>query len=570
MKPAMRWTPAALLFLAAPLLAQDLTHRRLELRVVSSPTPGTVTVDRGRNDRIEVGDAVELRPRSGEILHGTIARIDERSALVELQLRAVSPAPGTRGEVLVPVGRFEQPRPVPPPPPVEPSPVDPQQPQPQQPGQEPPQDPTKPEWRNRDENYTPDKPLLAQVDAVPPSERLAGLSGRLYVIGDATKHPESDFDESFIRAGIDARLTNPFHLGGELRFDGELNSRTEYNDADGGNGLVRDFSYRLGGDRFSPQMWKLGRFLQVGMPEFGILDGIEWGIRGHFGDRFGAAVGFMPEPNDNLDGWDDVQASLYYVWSADLAQTISFGGGFQKTWHDGDSDRDLVVLKGHYLPLDAWQLHGTFWIDYYRGNDVNKGTGLELTQAVASASRSYENGNRLQFAWRRNAYPEVLRQDYLPTWAAEIARAESDLLSFDGWWRWSRETDLHTYLAAWNDDDHEGVAGELGFERKDWFGERSRTTVALFGNTGDAVAVIGGRVIWETDANDGMWQWLYEYSHVHEFGFPSDVADLDQHRFRGSRSFYTAAGQDLSVYGQLDLIGEDLAWSIGFYMQQKF
>ena len=86
-----------------------------------------------------------------------------------------------------------------------------------------------------------------------------------------------------------------------LHFDGEVDWLTEQNDESGLDLLVRRLSYAWGGTRFTAQRWEGGRFLQHGMPEFGVLDGIEWTRRRENGHRYGVSVGFLPEPDDGTD-----------------------------------------------------------------------------------------------------------------------------------------------------------------------------------------------------------------------------------------------------------------------------
>src|SRR5215813_259492 len=77
---------------------------------------------------------------------------------------------------------------------------------------------------------------------------------------------------------------------------GYARSTTVWNDLDGTingvSGVLYRLSYSIGGDRFAPDRIEVGRFLQYGMPEFGVLDGVEWDRRLAGGDSFGASVGF--------------------------------------------------------------------------------------------------------------------------------------------------------------------------------------------------------------------------------------------------------------------------------------
>ena len=70
---------------------------------------------------------------------------------------------------------------------------------------------------------------------------------------------------------------------------------------------------------------------------------------------------------------------------------LSASAGFQKSWHNGDADRDLFVGKFHYLPLAGWDVHGTAWVDFYTSGDTKSGLGL--TQAYLTAHRTFASRN---------------------------------------------------------------------------------------------------------------------------------------------------------------------------------
>jgi hypothetical protein len=558
----------AMLVLPLVAAAQDAPERRIEARVLSSPAPGSALIDRGRNDKLQPGDPVEFRPRQGGTLRGVIHRVDERTSLVDLDDRVLVLSPGVRCEVRVPAARFapqpgaappaatrpevgERPETAPTPPPKEPH----------------------PGWQNRDEKYTQDKPLLAQVQAVRPSERRTRISGRAYMLGELTRHPETDYDESFVRAGTDLRADNPFGDGGTFRVQTEVDYRTEYNDDDGLNLLVPTLSYQWGGTRFDAARWDVGRFLQNGMPEFGTLDGVEWSTRtgtGGAGGTFGLSFGYLPLPNDDFGSFEDMQFGAWYLWHGDEMQTVMLGGGVQKTLHDGSSDRDLIVVKGRYLPADAWQFDGTFWVDWYTGDELVKSQGFELTQAVATMRRSWQNGNTLELGWRHLRIPDTERYEWRFVPANEVADDRADRFWLDTSLWATKDTRWHAYVSGYNDEDSNGGAAEFGFDSRDWIGTHSQTDVTLFGNTVEFTAVIGARFDWRQVVEGGSWEVFYEVANVHDFGYPNDRDDFLQHRLRLTRGVYAEGGWDLSFYGEGRLLDEEISWTAGLYVNQSF
>ncbi|MCC6673470.1 MAG: hypothetical protein IT458_20600 [Planctomycetes bacterium] len=557
---------AALALVGTTAAQDDGSTRKLAVRVVSSPARGTVVVDRGRNDRIEVGDPVDLLPRSGGTYAGTVVRVEERTSLVELADRDFVPPVGTRGEVRVPRSRgAPPPAAATQPPPAPPTSGATTQPTTTQPAESQAQE-SQPVWRNKDEGYTQDKPLLAAVRAVRPEERRTRLSGRAFLTVDVTRHPESDFDESFFRAGSDVRIDNPFGDGGTLRMYGEVNYRTEHDDDSGTNGVIHDLSYTWGGTRFAPLRWQVGRFLQYGMPEFGVVDGAEFNFRGQGGHNLGASMGFMPVPDDDFGGVDDFQLAVNYRWVSDEVETLMFGGGLQWTLHEGDNDRNLVVLKTRYAPADGWHFDAVAWVDFYDGADDVKSRSIDITQAVATLGRTWKSGNRLALNYRHLGFPELRRREFLPVPPNELVDDRNDKLGLDGWLYLSSDVRSHAYVAGWSDEEGTGGAAEAGLEIADFLGERTQTDLIGFGNTGEFGSVAGGRIDWSLDTSDGNWNVLYEYSYAHDSGFDS----IAQHRLRVSRNLHSASGMDFSPYVEGLVWSNDLSWSAGFHLQQRF
>jgi hypothetical protein len=543
----MRFRIALLILMVIPLAWAE---ERLDLRV-SSSRPGSAVIDRGSRDGVAVGDVVLLQPRDGRTQKGTVLKVEERSSVVELQDMRFLAEPGTRGVVLI-TPAPEDPTPTPdggkePPP---------------EPGQEPGKEngdkaagsePEHEPWTNKDESWEAGKPLLADLRPVRPKERGRRLFGRVYGIGALTDNPPGDFNNSLFRLGTDVTLENPFGAGGGFRFNGELAYLTEWDDnSQELDVLVRWLSYAWGGHRFAGSRWEAGRFLQHGMPEFGTLDGIEWGGRSSGGDRYGLSVGFVPELDAGFRTFNDFQVAGYYEWVADLAEQLMFGAGFQRTWRDGQSDRDLFIAKFRYVPANGWDLFGTAWIDYDSG-------GFELSQAVLSATRRFLNGNGVEFLYRRFAFPNFLQP--------LSAGGPYDRLAFNGWAWMSERSRLHGHLSGWNDDEGYGGAAELGLEVQT---QKNRFDLTAFGSAGEFVNVLGARVQYARLAPNSSWDLLYEFSNHHLMGLPSDRDDLFQHRLRASGHLFMESGWDFSLYAEGLVWDDEFSWSLGFGFSRRF
>jgi len=544
----------------------------LRLRVTSIASQGRVVVDRGVTDGLEPGDTVVFMPRGGRRPRGRVTRVDERSAVVELLNERVKLPPGTRGEVSIPATRRA--------PTPETTPSEPDRAQASRAAGEDPRavadDGTGTEqrvWENEDDDWESGMPLLAKVGTVRPSERPTRLTGRVYAIGQQIWTSESDRSTTTLRTGTSLLLENPFGSGGGIHVDGELNYQdVNVPDADGDTSsqLRMDrLSYSMGGTRFEDRRWEGGRFLQHGLPEFGVLDGIEYGVRGADGHRFGGSVGFMPEPDNEMSTGDDFQLSGYYRWVADDSERLGATAGYQKSWHNGNVDRDLVVGKFHFLPVHGWNYDTTVWVDLYTEGDDKKPL-LQVTQAYASAGFTARAGHGLDLTYTHLAFPQIDRNEFLPVDDDQLADDHRERLALDSWVQATDDTRALAGLGVWADEEGSGLDTELGVDVDDVILDRTRAGFTVFGTDGAFLSVLGGRFRFGRELDHGRWDLMYEYSNNDQKGFDDDNDDLRQSWFRATRDFHTRSGWNVSLSADYRDWEDESSWSFGFYLQKMF
>ncbi len=570
---------------------------RVFVRIASVKSNSLVVIDRGASDGVQRSDVVTFYPRDGREYRGTVIQVNDRNATIELLDDAVRPSPGTRGDFIVRASRLLELK--------------------RAAGEIAPARPTSEDdtaerndakddaetgtgtdsnatteasddaprgesatsdaiadssrWTRRDD-WKPGMPLLAQVEPVHPRDRSRRLTGRAWIAADANRQGGRGSD-ALLRTGTDLDYDNPFGLGGRVRFDGEMNYRSIDDPDDGdesdGDFRIDRFSYAFGGTRYASTRIEVGRFLHYGVPEFGILDGIEWGQRRDNGDRFGASIGLLPELDYDLSGSSDLSLAAYYYWVSDTREQLLFGGAYQKTWHDGDADRDLFLAKVRYLPIDGWRAQGTLWIDYYDSSDDAKDATFELTQAYVTVNRTWRDEG-IDFTYRRIKFPELLRDEFRPVLAVDLDRNRYDRLAANGW-RWlTKNRRLHGQVGIWNDEDDTGGDAELGLDIQDLFVDGGRGDVTAFGTRGQFERAIGARVSYGRYGDGGSWNVLYEIVDHRLDGFSSDRDDLIQHRVRGTLDFYMSAAWTLSLYGEGGFWDDDSSIAGGVYVQTNF
>ncbi len=540
----------------------DQGFERVEFRVTTARN-GYAMIDRGTRDGLRKGDRVFFLPREGGTYPGIVDAIDDRSATIELADPGFLPGPGTRGAAQVPADRF----------------VDEGAPPSEgtgdaaatEPGSEVPEHP---EWENKDEEFKSGQPLLAKVQPVRPEERPKSVHARTYMIGDQIWSSEDDREDSFLRLGADVEIENLTGRGDMLHLEGEINyRRTQVPDDDDENqGRLRPerFSYSWGGTRFAPERIEIGRFLSNGMSEFGVVDGVEWGRRLENGHTWGVSAGWMPEPDKSFESLQDFQVSGYYRWIADASEQLSAAAGFQKTFHNSDADRDLLVTKLAYLPMQGWNFLGTAWVDYYTSGDDAKGSGLGLTQLYMTSGTRSKRGDTLDFVYSHIEFPEIDREEFLPIEDDQLADDHNDRLAMRLRSQVTPQTRWTGSIGVWADEDEEGADGELGIERRNWIFQNSVSSLSLYGVNGRHSDALGWRTALAWDAPGGRWAAEYEFGLNQVDVFDEDNNDIPQHRLRVNRDYQTLSGWNFSGSVELGFWDDENSVGIGIYIQRSY
>lgn len=539
---------------------QDEGTVDLDVRVGSAGR-GWALIDRGAADGLAPGDVVLFRPKDGSTYTGKVASLEERAARVELADPAFTPVAGTRGKVRLPRARLpaaELPR-------VRPAPE-------RQAATDEPEAPVV--FENRDEDWQAGEPLLARVRPVRPSERPRTWHGHAYGGFDGIVSSEDERTDLFARAGLDAWLENAFGHGGRLHLDGEWNARRvdvpDLDDEEDVELRVERLSYAWGGDRFEPIGWEAGRFLQKGMVEFGVLDGVERVVRTRDGHRYGASLGFLPEPDEEFQTGQDFQLAAFYEWVLDESEELSAAAGYQKSFHDGATDRDLVVARVQRLPREGWTLFGNAWIDVYTDGDDEKGTLLGLTQAYLSTGKRWRDGSSLDLVLSHLEFPEIDRDAFLPVTDDQLADDHSERAALRGRLHLSRAVSVLGGFGGWLDEDDEGGDVEAGLAFGDFLGASTFADVRAFATAGRYSTSLGARASFGRFTAGGSWALDYEFSQNRIAGFAANNDDLPQHRLGLRAERRAFLGCDLSLRLEGLFYDDEAAGSLGIFLQRSF
>lgn len=493
-------------------------------------------LDRGRDARIEVGDRVRVYPAGQPQYEVRVVSVSRSTARIELR-GGTELEVGTRGEVWIPASRHA----VEEPPAPEPTAEDPS-PEPEPEGA--PKPPV--QWTRPPEEWSKELPLLAGT-AVARRTREREWRTRLYA--EWRSNGGGAEDTVLGRAGVDLRGTNPFGLDGDLVFDGEVLDRS------GGGGFLQDdqvvridrLSWSRPEARGRPGSLQLGRFLHSGMPEFGVLDGAEIGLRTRGGDRLVFAAGFLPEPLADFETGDDLSVSA--AWShVGEERDWNVAVGLQKTWHSGDADRDLLVVSGDWAPARSpWTMHATAWIDYYTSSDTIKDEGFELTELHWSGTRSFGGDAGLGFSVSHVRTPEVLRLEFEPKTPEDVLDGQFQRGGVRGWLPVGEATRLTGFVDVWQDEEDSGGYREARLDMDELLFAGGDLQLSLFHTDGGDASGFGARATGRWRSSASSWYASWEVS-----GYEAEAAtsDLSQNIVRGRWDARLGDGWELSLWGE--------------------
>lgn len=442
--------------------------------VVTSVAGRSMYFDKGRNDGLAIGDRVRLFPPGGP-LEVEILVVTATSARADLPPGIDVPAIGTRGEATATSPRRDA-----------------------GPGQRRPSNPAHPPWTRIESERKPEDPLLAPAFRSDPRTRPSELHGRLHALAMWNRDQGGDRSTDWFlgRLGVDATWRNPLGDGGRARFAGDVDHRrislSDTDDHDDTNGRLDLLSYATGIEDYAPLRLEFGRFYSDALPELGLLDGAEVTAQFDGGWRLGGGGGSWPRPFPARDTGEDLGVHAFVDWTEPRERRLSWTVGLQKTWHHGDPDRDLAVVRGQYRPGGAFWLFGTAKIDLHTGKDDLESTiepSHALLQARHDGSAFGVGATASHFSW-----PQLLRDEYADLPDELVRDGHVDRVGLDGWWRPVTDLRFNARVDTWWDQARDGRSGELGADWSDALGTGTNVALTAFQNSGGFWAGPGWRL----------------------------------------------------------------------------
>ncbi|MFT6832300.1 MAG: hypothetical protein ACJAZN_002472 [Planctomycetota bacterium] len=530
----------------------------VDFRVISEPIgSGSLTlvrIDRGASAGLEPGDRVTLRPLGQSPVQGVVQSVEERESVVDITQSIAGLAPGVPGEVRIPLSRIDGAKsrkttdeagypPI--------------------------------EWSSDEVEWDEETPLLAEATILEREERDPVWRGRVYMTSDLIHDAIGEGrDDLFSRIGLDARGTNVFGFGGEMRLDGEFNVReTDLSDGQGEQDTLARldrFSYALGGVRGAPRRIEVGRFLPREFPELGLLDGVEASWRAAAGHRLGASIGYLPSNDRERSTGDTLQVSSWAALALDREERFQLGAALQKTWHKGEEDRELFLSRLRWTPDGPWSAFATTWVDFYGAEDPLKEDSVELTQALVSVSRSLGRNAGASVSSSLVRYPSLLRDGLQDLPSSILTDGRSRRTSLSAWTRLTKTHRVRVRLDQWSDQSSSGNGAELGWDHQLQGPRVQRVYASTFYREGRFGDVSGFRTGVGGPLRGGQWRADLDAGLFGQARFSGEQKNLLQGALR--LGWDGLIGQDwlLSLTTSYRFGDEQDAVSLGFLLQRSF
>lgn len=530
---------------------------RLDARV-SAAAGSAVYFDKGRDAGVAIGDTARVFAPGQAPLDLIVRAVSKSSARADLPAGA-SPIPlGTRVEITVTLSgggnEGDGPTTGDRPPPVTPT-VD------------------HPPWTQPLDGVDPRLPLLAPAFGRGPAERPTDLHGRLFTYWSHTWDGGTN-DRRYLlgRVGADVDVDNPFGKGGALHFDGEYDRRDtmldDAPDVSSSRARLDRLSYSWGDDALAPVRFEIGRFLQHQFPELGRVDGGEVTLPVSEHGALGTSFGLMPEPFGSAKSSDDLQATVSYRYDNLARSGVRTGVAAQKTWHEGEQDRDLLFGDFFWRGESRLQFQMSSWVDYYTGDDVIKRHGLQLTELHARTAYDFSDDHGVGVNFSHMRWPEIKRNEFSLLPPDLIRDNRVTRFGGDTWWRASEMLRFDVRGDYWQDQTQDGWSTDVRSSLRDTLWQHGDVSAAVFYNEGSFTNGYGIRLGGTKSFGAHRLSVRYDWSRYQNttlfgsdanldlqgisvnldllFGRRFDVSvDLD-HRFGDAQSATT-----LGIYGQV-------------------
>jgi hypothetical protein len=326
---------------------------------------------------------------------------------------------------------------------------------------------------------------------------------------------------------------------------------------------VNRLFYQKEGPVFS---YQLGRFISIEHPEIGVLDGASLEVAVSRNGRAGILLGALADATDSLSTGNDLGLVFYWVRETEDSRLRA---AFQKTWHKGVPDRDLLVLSAE-KNWEGLRLYAHSLFDHYGGLDRIKPQGIDWTQGMFRLSWDVFEGQLLHLSFFHVALPETRRFEF-PALASDLLRDfRSDRLTLSSDHELGGGFEMGTRIDYWKDQNRSGVSVEGSLRAVDVFFADGDVDLLIYRRESSFFTGPGFRLRARKELGEFDASLSYEWAAFETVGTVAGGSTLVDQSLHFSLDYQPQA----SWYGSVFLDrrfgdGRD-SWSLGLFWQLRF
>ncbi len=522
---------------------------------VVSVSGRSVFLNQGKQSGITSGVRVRLYPAGSPAVEGTVVDVTSHSARVEMLPGINVPPVGTDGEVFaIDVAPTSQPTT---------SPTNPAVPV-----------PAHPPWTRQEGARTPDMPLLAPAFSLQASQRPSIFHGRVFIDGDASVDQAGGRGNQYYigRVGTEFTITNPAGQGGRIDFAGQLSSRgsdlTDSNTTEN-DGVLDRFSYTIGDELYAPYRLEIGRFYSYYLPEIGLVDGVEGAVRLRNGLNIGGGIAAYPQPFVDRAEGDDYGFHLFVDYAADAPGKFAGTLGYQKTWHQGVADRDVIITRASGFITPKLWLFGSAEADVYGGNEAVHSAGIDLTDAWLQARYTPAPTYGGSLSLSHYTWADLKRNDFEPVPVGLIRDGRVDRVQASLWRNLTPSLRPEVQAHYFVDQVDSGYGGEFDLNCTNLRNVPFDLFGGVFYDKGSFTEGMGFRTELRPHTGDFQIFVGYEYYRYTAIGQVSSSDYFTRQTIRGGVG-YQFGDWYISITGDKYFGDVDDAYRLGTFLEYRF
>jgi hypothetical protein len=303
--------------------------------------------------------------------------------------------------------------------------------------------------------------------------------------------------------------------------------------------------------------------------EFGLRDGAAPRVALSTTMRVGARVGFLPEPFPARSHGDDFESAVFWRYLGDAATPIDLRLAYEKAWHQGTPDRDLLLASFEWTLADVLTTHGTAWVDHYDGHDSAKPAGFEITELWLGADLALGQEHGVGAWFHHQRWPQLQRREFDRLDPGLLQSARVDRFGAHTHHQLAEHLRASARIDAWQDERDQGLGGELRLDTHEGLWEHHDLGGSVFWLDGSFVTGPGVRLYTTQGLGAVQVTGRYEYS-IARRHHGARSGELKTHTVGALLDWYPWPTWTVSLHGDTRFGDGQQTLELGLFTQVRF